>query len=103
WPHSFSVVIEFKCRLPLPSQYAPHTLGVFTWKRNIKDGIWNDSSEIWSAPSALADADAGLDEQWREKMVCVAVATQVASIVSVNGQTQYEDQANRLYVGQSKL
>lgn len=103
WPPSTSIVIEFKCRLPLPSQYAPHTLGVFTWERHLKDGLWNNSSEIWSAPSALADSNAEVDGQWREKMACVAVATQVVSTERVNVQTQYEDQVHSIHVEQAKL
>lgn len=103
WPPSTSIVIEFKCRLPLPPQYAPHTLGVFTWERHLKDGLWNNSSEIWSAPSALADSNAEVDGQWREKMACVAVATQVASTEPVNVQTQYEDQVHSIHVEQAKL
>ncbi|KAG8907968.1 hypothetical protein FRC01_007528 [Tulasnella sp. 417] len=103
WPPSISIVIEFKCRLPLPSQYAPHTLGVFTWKRHLKNGLWNDSSEIWSAPSALGDADGEVDEQWKGEMVCVAVATQVASMEPVDVQTRYKDQVDGFHVEQAKL
>ncbi|KAG8945091.1 hypothetical protein FRC00_010277, partial [Tulasnella sp. 408] len=103
WPPSISIVIDFKCSLPLPSRYAPHTLGVCTWKQHIKDGLWNSSSEIWSAPSALADRTAEVDEPWREKMVCVAVASQVASIEPLNGQTQYEDRVDSFHAEQAKL
>ncbi|KAG8940910.1 hypothetical protein FRC04_004893 [Tulasnella sp. 424] len=103
WPTSVSIVIEFKCRLPLPSQYAPHTLGVFTLKHHLDNGLWNDSSEVWSAPSALADANAKVDERWREKMVCVAVATQVASLAPVNVQTQYEGERGSSHIERAKL
>ncbi|KAG9049869.1 hypothetical protein FS837_008791 [Tulasnella sp. UAMH 9824] len=103
WPPSISIVIDFKCSLPLPSRYAPHTLGVFTRIQHIKDGLWNNSSEIWSAPSALADANPEVDEAWREKMVCVAVASQVASIEPLNGQTRYEDRVDSFYAEQAKL
>lgn len=102
WP-PISIVIDFKCSLPLPSRYAPHTLGVFTRKQYLKEGLWSNSSEIWSAPSALADANAEVDERWREKMVCVAVASQVASIEPLDGQTQYEDRVDGFHAEQAKL
>ncbi|KAG8918958.1 hypothetical protein FRC01_001556, partial [Tulasnella sp. 417] len=37
WYPSLSITIEFKCRLPLSSDYASHTLGVFGWKRHLQD------------------------------------------------------------------
>ncbi|KAG8940909.1 hypothetical protein FRC04_004892 [Tulasnella sp. 424] len=103
WPSSVFMDIEFKCRLPLPSQYAPHTLGVFTLKHHLDNRFWSDSSEVWSAPSVLADANVKVDEQWREKMVCVAVATQIASLAPVNVQTRYEGETGSSYIEQAKL
>ncbi|KAG8910592.1 hypothetical protein FRC00_007934 [Tulasnella sp. 408] len=78
WNPSLTITIEFKCRLPLPPGHASHTLAIFSRKRHLKDGIWNDSTEIWSAPAELGDEPVETDEKWREKMVCVAVASQVA-------------------------
>ncbi|KIO33262.1 glycosyltransferase family 90 protein [Tulasnella calospora MUT 4182] len=83
WNPSLTIAIEFKCRLPLPPDHASHTLAIFSRKRHLKDGIWNDATEIWSAPSELGDEATGeIDEKWREKMVCVAVASQVAFMAS---------------------
>ncbi|KAG9049873.1 hypothetical protein FS837_008795 [Tulasnella sp. UAMH 9824] len=88
WYPSLSITIEFKCRLPLSPDYASHTLGVFGWKRHLNDGIWSDSTEIWSAPSELGDKGK-VDEKWREKMVCVAVASQVAYMASPDINRRY--------------
>lgn len=90
WYPSLSITIEFKCRLPLSSDYASHTLGVFGRKRHLQDGIWSDSTEIWSAPSNLGD-QAKVDEKWREKMVCVAVASQVAYMASPDINRRYAE------------
>ncbi|KIO33261.1 hypothetical protein M407DRAFT_17820 [Tulasnella calospora MUT 4182] len=96
WHPSLSITIGFKCRFPLSSDYASHTLGVFGWKRHLTDGLWSDSTEIWSAPSELGDP-AEMDSKWRENMVCVAVASQFAYMASYD--------INRRYLGgdESKL
>lgn len=65
-----------------------HTFGVFGRKRHLKDGIWSDSTEVWSAPSELGEK-AKIDERWREKMTCVAVASQVASMASPDINRRY--------------
>ncbi|KAG8977583.1 hypothetical protein FRB90_008746, partial [Tulasnella sp. 427] len=89
WYPSLSITIEFKCRLPLSSNYAAHTLGVFGRKRHLNDGIWSDTTEIWSAPAELGDEKAEVDSKWRENMVCVAVASQVAYMASPDINRRY--------------
>lgn len=73
--------IEFKRKLPLDSQFSSTTLGVSSFKRHIQNGRWNDSLELWTAPCAIGE-NVEKDDKWREKMVCVAVASQVALMVS---------------------
>ena len=74
------MVIEFKEKIPISSEFAPRTFGVFGWKRHMKDGRWNDNFEIWTSPGRMGEPPASLDARftWREKMRCVAAGYQVA-------------------------
>ncbi|KIO33267.1 hypothetical protein M407DRAFT_198622 [Tulasnella calospora MUT 4182] len=93
WYPSLSITISFKCRLPLSQDYASHTLGLFGWKRHMKDGIWSGSTEIWAAPSELGEQVA-IDENWREKMACVAVSSQTAFMNTPEINSRYAGQQN---------
>jgi len=83
WNPSLSISIEFRRKLPLvDGPYASHTFGIFSQKRHLESGRWNDSVEVWSAPCDIGEkTTAEIDEKWREKMVCVAVGSQVALMV----------------------
>ncbi|KAG8918960.1 hypothetical protein FRC01_001558, partial [Tulasnella sp. 417] len=79
WHPSLSITIEFKCRLPLSPEHASHTLGVFGWKRHLRDGLWNDSTEVWSAPSELGDP-AKIDANRHTKIAQTNMSTVLAVV-----------------------
>jgi len=87
WFPTLTLALEFKVKLSsLPDYMAPHTFGVYSTGRFIHQGRHEVQSEVWTAPSALPDHSAKkdatgagvVDANWREKMVCVAIASQMA-------------------------
>jgi hypothetical protein len=80
------MTIEFKAPMSaLPDYIAPHTFGVFSTGKFIHLGRHEVVSEVWTAPSRIGQAGAkevalGKDgsDVWREKMVCLGIASQMA-------------------------
>ncbi|KAF9515539.1 hypothetical protein BS47DRAFT_1341917 [Hydnum rufescens UP504] len=91
WYPTLTLAIEFKVKLSsLPACTAPRTFGVFSTGRFIHQGRHDAQAEIWTAPCAIGEKrkrELGSGtEEWRDKMLCVAIARQMAltSTVGVN-------------------
>ncbi|KAG8875921.1 hypothetical protein FRB97_004627 [Tulasnella sp. 331] len=89
WP-SVVISLEFKVKLPLEQPgsgsgstvpFAPTTLGHFSRKSHVRNGRYTDLVELWTAPCSIRDEKCVVDEDWRERMVCVAVGGQMGLIV----------------------
>lgn len=65
--------------------FSPTTLGHFACKSHVRNGRTTDIVELWTAPCSIGDQGRVRDEHedWREKMVCVAVGSQMGLIVPV--------------------
>lgn len=74
------MAIEFKSPIPRPSEvYAGRTVGLYSSGKFLNNGRHDAYVEVWSAPSNIGE---GVDsDDWRDKQVCLAVATQMASII----------------------
>ncbi|KAG8998202.1 hypothetical protein FRB94_007173 [Tulasnella sp. JGI-2019a] len=82
WYPTVVMTLEFKVKLPLLSDsFAPTTLGVFSRKSHVRNGRYTDVAELWTAPCSIGDKEHVVDENWREKMVCVAVGGQMGLMV----------------------
>ncbi|KAG8902925.1 hypothetical protein FRB99_003951 [Tulasnella sp. 403] len=92
WLPTLTFSLEFKCKLPGLESFAPTTLGAFGWKRHLQNGRWNDSFELWTAPCGIGEKQK-VDEKWREKMVCVAVGSQVALAVAPERNSRHSKKA----------
>jgi len=81
WFPTLTMALEFKVKLSsLPPGTASRTFGVFSTGRFIHQGRHDSQTEIWTAPCGIGekvepDSD---DEGWRDKMFCVAIASQMA-------------------------
>jgi hypothetical protein len=75
--------LDFKYRVPLPSDpfigIAPRTVGVFITTKFQVEGRHETTSEIWTAPSGIGQGEE--EAGWRDRMYCLAVATQTALTV----------------------
>ncbi|KAG8722852.1 hypothetical protein FRC09_005598 [Ceratobasidium sp. 395] len=87
------MTLEFKRRLPYgakTSNFAKRTLGLFSRGLFLEHGRHDTYCEIWSAPCDLGQATGGEKqtdkESWRRDMRCIAVTTQMALTISLNGQ-----------------
>lgn len=71
------LAVEFKAPIPPPSQiHASRTVGLYSSGRFLQDGRHDAYVEVWSAPCGIGE---GADnEEWRDKQVCLAIATQMA-------------------------
>jgi len=83
WYLPVTFTVEFKQRLPIDG-FAPDTFGLFSIKRHLDGGQESDSFEMWTAPGAIGEPRQAGDQRWRERMVCVAVGTQVTMMASAN-------------------
>lgn len=71
--------IQFLAPIP-KSGVAPRTVGIYTRAGflNNPQGRHDEYAEVWSAPSGLGEPILNMDNSWRNKSVCLAVATQMA-------------------------
>jgi hypothetical protein len=71
------LAIEFKSPIPKDSKYhSDRTVGLYTQATFFNDGRHDSTTELWTAPSKFGEGkDTG---DWREKQVCLAVATQLS-------------------------
>ncbi|KAG8801030.1 hypothetical protein FRC18_007892 [Serendipita sp. 400] len=87
WMPTLAMSIDFKHHIPTPSELAnlpgiaPRTIGVLYTSKYLIDGRHDSTAEIWTAPSPIGRGGDTLDENWRDRMFCIAVATQTASSV----------------------
>jgi len=70
------LAIEFKSPIPRPSaHHANRTVGLYANSQFFNDGRHDVRVEIWTASSNFGEGDDRGD--WRDKQVCLAVATQM--------------------------
>ncbi|KAG2023796.1 hypothetical protein CC2G_001411 [Coprinopsis cinerea AmutBmut pab1-1] len=86
WSPTLTLAIDFKfpIRLLTPEWHARRTAGLYSAGRfiNYPQGRHDIYVEVWSAPSEIGEG-APPKEGWREKQVCLAVATQMALTLPV--------------------
>jgi len=76
WFPTMFLAIEFKSPIPRPSEHhANRTVGLYANSQFFNDGRHDVRVEIWTAPSNFGEGDNRGD--WRDKQVCLAVATQM--------------------------
>ncbi|EJD03390.1 uncharacterized protein FOMMEDRAFT_20492 [Fomitiporia mediterranea MF3/22] len=93
WFATVVLTLEFKSRIPSlisnsgssQSPFSPRTVGIYSSARFMSEGRHDAYVEIWTAPSTIGSANPGsrvesekIDAEWREKQVCLAIATQMA-------------------------
>jgi len=77
WFPTMFLAIDFKSPIPRPSEHhANRTVGLYTNNQFYNDGRHDARVEIWTAPSNFGEGEDSGD--WRDKQVCLAVATQMA-------------------------
>lgn len=94
WFPTMTLAVDFKFPISkLTAEHSQRTAGLYSSGRfvNNPQGRHDIYVEIWSAPSNIGEGNAGDD--WRDKQICLATATQMALIVPA--------EVNRK-VGQSK-
>ncbi|KAF9046938.1 hypothetical protein BDZ89DRAFT_1127386 [Hymenopellis radicata] len=81
WYSTMVMTLEFKFPIPRSSG---RTVGIFTSGTFINDprGRHDTYVEVWSAPSDIGVGETAVREGWRDKQVCLAVASQMALTVS---------------------
>lgn len=93
WYPTIVLNLEFKVKFPLTQvgddDAVPLTLGQYSRKTHCKNGRYTDSTELWTAPCGIGDKAHVVDENWREKMVCVAVGGQMGLIVPATLNTRH--------------
>jgi hypothetical protein len=98
WFPTVTLSIEFKFPLSQSNlaSSAPesHTLGIYTASRfvNGPQGRHDIYVELWTAPGEIGDGKP-VDEGWREKQRCLAIAHQMALVVPFEANTK---KANKL-------
>ena len=87
--------IEFKHRLPRSPSYSQNTVAMYSHGRFLTDGRGDLTAEIWSAPPGIVgDITATVEEGWRDKMVCLAVTTQMAIAFTAKSHIPTADRPN---------
>ncbi|KAG8813806.1 hypothetical protein FRC17_001412 [Serendipita sp. 399] len=96
WVPTLAMSIDFKYRIPSPSELAqlpgiaPRTVGVFYSSKYLIEGRHDCIAEIWTAPCGIGQSGVAIDENWRDRMFCMAVGTQSAMSVSASMNTKHE-------------
>ncbi|KAM0791564.1 hypothetical protein ACM66B_006010 [Microbotryomycetes sp. NB124-2] len=84
---TFSLDVKSKYPLsPIPklanSAPAKHTVGLYALTKTVHEGRHDITVEVWSAPSDVADEDAKVDDDWRNKAQLLGISTQMALVIS---------------------
>lgn len=76
--------IEFKTRIPSSAEFSDRTVGLYFESRFFHDphGRHNARVEVWTAPSGIGQGN--IEEGWREKQYCIAVADQMALMLPMD-------------------
>ncbi|KAH7106612.1 thioesterase-like superfamily-domain-containing protein [Auriculariales sp. MPI-PUGE-AT-0066] len=83
WFPTMVLSIEFKHRLPRGPSVARNRVAIYSESRFLTAGRHEVMIEVWTTPpGVLGDARPPLESDWREKMVCLAVSTQMALTMS---------------------
>ena len=90
-----NIAIEFKTKFPLSNLFAPSTFAVFSRYRHTANGRYNDTVELWTSPSAIGSSGTQ-DNQWREKMLCVAVGGQMGLLVPMSLNDRHAQKSSKL-------
>ncbi|KAG6856237.1 hypothetical protein H0H87_006170 [Tephrocybe sp. NHM501043] len=79
WFPTIVLAMEFKAPIPRSSAHAKRTVGLYSSGKFLNDGRHDGYVEVWTAPCDIGEGEevAG----WRENQICVAIATQMASII----------------------
>jgi len=71
--------VEYKAEIPDDLLISKRTLGVYSRTSFMNEGRHDVYVEIWTAPSNLGE---GVEEEgWRDRQVCLGIATQTALVV----------------------
>ncbi|KAJ7843272.1 hypothetical protein B0H13DRAFT_2364821 [Mycena leptocephala] len=80
WSYTTLVLnIEFKAPIPDASEFSRRSVGLYSEGTFIREGIHDGRVEIWTAPSGIGEGVAV--PGWRERQICLAVASQVTLAV----------------------
>ncbi|KAJ8593946.1 hypothetical protein M405DRAFT_809983 [Rhizopogon salebrosus TDB-379] len=84
WFPTVTMTVEFKARLPSSQEYASRTVGLYCGSHFLTDphGRHNAHVEVWTAPSAIGEGK--IEDGWRDKQYCIAVADQMALALPMN-------------------
>lgn len=74
--------LEFKAQIPDDPEMSKRTLGLYSRATFMNEGRHDAYVEIWTAPSNLGEGI--IKEGWRDKQICLGIATQTALIVPVS-------------------
>ena len=78
-----TLAIEFKFPIPSSPDFSKRTVGLYSTGRFINDpyGRHDSCVEVWTSPSNIGEGE--IVEGWRDKQLCLAVATQMALTVPI--------------------
>lgn len=82
WFPTVTMSIEFKAPIPKPSDFhASRTVGLYSTGKfiNHPQGRHEAYVEAWTAPTNIGEGK--FVEDWRDKQVCLAIATQMALVI----------------------
>jgi len=82
WYPTMVFSLEFKAQIPDDPEMSKRTLGLYSRATFMNEGRHDAYVEIWTAPSNLGEGI--IKEGWRDKQICLGVATQTALIVPVS-------------------
>ncbi|GAA5894005.1 mitogen-activated protein kinase kinase PBS2 [Sporobolomyces salmoneus] len=83
WYPTLTLAMDFKSSFPLPSSpssgpVSKTTFGLFASTKTIQAGRHDLTVEVWTSPADLGADGGKKDEDWRSKVRCVGVSTQMA-------------------------
>jgi len=81
WYATVLMSIDFRSKIPSfdTGLFSPRTTGLYSSGRFLTEGRHDVYVEVWTAPGIVGGKQgAGIDTDWREKQVCLAIAQQVS-------------------------
>ncbi|KAL4081213.1 thioesterase-like superfamily-domain-containing protein [Scleroderma citrinum] len=83
WFPTIIMTIEFKSRIPSSADFSDRTVGIYFESRFLHDpqARHNGRIEVWTAPSCIGQGI--VEEGWRDKQYCIAVADQMALMLPI--------------------
>lgn len=87
--------IEFKHKIPRGASFSRNMAALYSQGRFLTEGRHDVLVEIWTAPPGTPGQPPSSppEDGWREKMVCIAVATQMSLTMSAEANQRRGKQA----------